>query len=104
MRHKGAILDRHCAEIGRNPAEISRSAMALLALSDDASVVERARGTARAVIAGNPGEVKQQISDYISAGVDEIIIQAAEIEMDQKKQIYSRFIDEVATEFRPAAV
>jgi F420-dependent oxidoreductase-like protein len=105
LRHKGAILDRHCAEIGRNPADISRSAVALLALSDDAAVVERARGTGRPVIAGNPGEVKQQISDYISAGVNEIIIPDFNLgSLDRKKQTYARFIDEVASEFRPPAV
>lgn len=105
LRHKGAILDQHCAEIGRNPAEIARSAVALLALTDDEAVVERARKTGRPVIAGDSSAVKQQIQDYIDAGVDEIIIPDFNLgSLDQKKATYARFIDEVAAEFRPAAV
>jgi F420-dependent oxidoreductase-like protein len=104
MRHKMSVLDQRCAEIGRNPAEIARSAVALLALSDDEAVVQRARGTGRPVIAGNTDQVKQQIRDYVDAGVDEIIIPDFNLgPMESKKETYERFIKEVAVEFRGAA-
>jgi F420-dependent oxidoreductase-like protein len=105
LRHKMAILDQHCAEIGRNSAEIKRSAVALLVLTDDPAVVERSRASGRPLIAGNAGEVKQQIQEYIDAGVDEIIIPDFNMgTLENKKATYQRFLDEVASEFRAAAV
>ena len=39
--HKSAVLDRHCADVGRDPAEIRRSTQALLFLSDDEAWLSR---------------------------------------------------------------
>lgn len=105
LRRKSAILDQHCADVGRNPAEIGRSAVALLALTDDPAVIERTRRTGRPVIAGNVAEVKQQIRDYAAAGVGEIIIPDFNLgSLESKKATYARFIEEVASEFRTAGV
>lgn len=76
LRHKMAILDEHCAAIGRDPAEIQRSAVALLFMSDDNAFLENMRKTtmAQPSIIGTPNEVRDVIAQYEEAGVNEIIV------------------------------
>ena len=40
LAHKGTILDRHCARVGRDPNSIKRSANMALLFTDDSSQVE----------------------------------------------------------------
>ena len=102
LRHKMAILDRHCADAGRDPQSIKRSAQALLFLSDDPAVMERARAAApRPVIAGTVDDVRRIVGDYAAAGVDELIIPDFTLGRgEQKKRTMDRFINEVAAAFR----
>ena len=74
--HKSAVLDRHCHDIGRDPAEIRRSTQALLFLSEDESYLRRIRegDVGRAAIVGTPSEVVDIVGDYRDAGVDELIV------------------------------
>lgn len=102
LTQKGQVLERHCADIGRDPKEIKRSAQALLILTDDQAVVERARQGGRPVIAGNVEQVKETVAAYVDAGVDELIIPDFSLgrEMEPKKAVMDRFINEVAPAFR----
>jgi alkanesulfonate monooxygenase SsuD/methylene tetrahydromethanopterin reductase-like flavin-dependent oxidoreductase (luciferase family) len=44
LRQKNAVLDQRCEEVGRDPGEIQRSAVALLFISEDESVLAPMRG------------------------------------------------------------
>ena len=48
LRHKMQILDQHCADLGRDPKSIQRSAVALLFMSEDSKILEQARAGAAA--------------------------------------------------------
>ena len=76
LRHKMAILDGHCADVGRDPAAIQRSAVALLFMSDDADYLDGIRngGIERPKIVGTPSEVREIVDAYADAGVDELIV------------------------------
>ena len=76
LRHKMAILDQHCADIGRNPKSIKRTAVALLFMSEDNAFLEKMRNAElqQAAIIGTPAEVKEIVADYEAAGVDELIV------------------------------
>jgi F420-dependent oxidoreductase-like protein len=76
LKQKMAILDQHCADVGRDPKAIQRSAVALLFMSEDAAYLERMRnaGIDRANIIGTPEEVKDVVAAYEAAGVDELIV------------------------------
>ncbi len=76
LAQKGAVLERHCADLGRDPAEIRRSANALLFLSEDPAWVaeRRTRDVGRPTILGTPAEVVDIVAAYEAAGVDELII------------------------------
>lgn len=75
IREKLAILDRHCAEVGRAPGEIVRTAVALFHLDDDADAAARfVRATERPCIAGNADVLRAALSEYAAMGVGEVIV------------------------------
>lgn len=99
LTHKMAILDEHCRSVGRNPAEIQRSAVALLFMSDDKSFVDKMRAAdiAQAKIVGSPAEVRDTVAALDAAGVDELIVPDFTLgPMDQKIATLDTFIREVA--------
>ena len=76
LKHKMRLLDAHCADLGRNPKEIQRSAVALLFMSDDAAYVSKMRNAklAQAAIIGSVEEVADIVRQYQAIGVDELIV------------------------------
>ena len=102
LAQKMAVLDRHCADVGRNPAEIQRSACAVLSLTEDAALIERTIASGRPVIAGNPDQVAAVIQEYINAGVDELVIPDWNLgrTVEARRQAMDRFTNEVMVRFR----
>ncbi len=101
LRQKMAVLDGHCAEVGRDPKAIQRSAVAMLVLTDDQSVIERSRASGRPVIAGDAEAVRAIIREYQDAGVDEVIIPDFNMgSAERKKATMDAFINDVAPAFR----
>ena len=99
LRHKIGILNQHCADIGRDPDEIHRTAVALLFMSDDAAFVEQMRNaeTPMPSIAGNPAEIKEIVAEYAAAGVNELIVPDFTLgNSEQKRATMDRFMSEVA--------
>lgn len=99
LRQKMAILDAHCAEIGRNPKEIKRTAVALLFMSDDEAYLAKMREAKiqQANIIGTPAEVKEIVQAYAAAGVDELIVPDFTLgPTKQKIATLDRFITDVA--------
>ena len=74
LAQKGEVLDRHCADLGRDSSQITRSANAPLVLSDDRDLVLRARESGRATVTGSVQRVKEVVQQYVDAGVGELII------------------------------
>jgi F420-dependent oxidoreductase-like protein len=76
LRHKCAVLDRHCDDIGRDPESIRRSCQALVFLSDDESFLENMRQAQlpMAAMIGTPSQVTDIIGEYVEAGVAELIV------------------------------
>ena len=78
LKAKMKILDQHCADIGRDPAEIKRSAVALMFLTDDQAFADKMNANnekgGQATIAGNVNQVRDIIGAYQDAGVDELIV------------------------------
>lgn len=86
VRHKWEVLERHCREVGRDPAAIRRTIQVPLFLSDDPAFQQRvAQGFAafrgvseeqarRSLLIGSPEELKAQVQAYVEAGVQEIIL------------------------------
>lgn len=85
IRHKLEVLDRHCAEVGRDPSEITKTRLGGLVIAGTAGEAERkgramaeARGMGEQqyrgyVIAGDPDQVCEQVAAYLGAGLDGIV-------------------------------
>lgn len=78
LGHKIGVLERHCADVGRDPSSIRRSAQALVLLGDEPSELARLRELADAMpmptLVGGPDELEEQLAAYAAAGVDEFVV------------------------------
>ncbi|NKC15869.1 MAG: TIGR03560 family F420-dependent LLM class oxidoreductase [Gammaproteobacteria bacterium] len=105
FRHKAAVLERHCEALGRDPASIQRSTVALVYLTDDACKLRRltSEPQPRQTIAGNVEQLRETLAAYAEAGVDEFIFPEFNLPLGavpEKLDLMDRFIEEVAKGFR----
>lgn len=101
--HKMSVLDQHCENVGRDPNEIERSAVALLFLTDDEARIKKLKETdlPMPAIIGNANEVIDTVAAYRDAGVNELMVPDFTLgELigagQEKMELMDRFINEVA--------
>jgi F420-dependent oxidoreductase-like protein len=85
VRHKLDVLDRHCADIGRDPATITKTRLGTLVIAASAAEADkkadelrRARGMEEAmframVTAGDPDAVVEQVAVLLDTGLDGLV-------------------------------
>jgi alkanesulfonate monooxygenase SsuD/methylene tetrahydromethanopterin reductase-like flavin-dependent oxidoreductase (luciferase family) len=104
LAHKVSVLRAHCAEAGRDPAEIHVSTQAGLFLSTDVRWLADRRDQPAGrfpTIIGTPAEVTEIVGRYVEAGADELIIPDFTLGSGtRKKDTCDLFIQEVAAAFR----
>ena len=109
LGHKVSVLERHCDDVGRDPATIHKSTQALLFLSDDEDFLAdmRSRDIPAKTMIGNPEQLTEIVAAYRDAGVDELIIPDFTLGTGhQRAETLHRFMTEVAANFErttPAA-
>ena len=99
LEHKMAILDAHCAELGRDPAAIKRTAVALLFMSDDQDYLQKMRDAKlqQPHLIGTVEDIRSLVAEYEAIGVDEVIVPDFTLgDREQKIATLDRFITEVA--------
>ena len=99
LKHKMAVLDGHCEKLGRDPANIARSAVALLFMSDDAAFIKKMkdRDLQQAAIIGSVNDVADIVAQYQAIGVDELIVPDFTLgAMNAKLATLDTFIQQVA--------
>ena len=75
--HKNAILDDHCAAVGRDPKEIKRAINVGLAYSEESlqqqfgAISDLVRP---GVLSGSDDEITDRIGEYVDAGADQVNI------------------------------
>ncbi len=86
VRHKLDVLERHCADVGRDPAEITKTKLASLVVGRTyeearatAEEASRARGDMAAAflaaaIMGDADTVGEQVAAHRAAGLDGLIV------------------------------
>jgi alkanesulfonate monooxygenase SsuD/methylene tetrahydromethanopterin reductase-like flavin-dependent oxidoreductase (luciferase family) len=94
---------RACEKVDRDPSTLTRSAQALVFMTDDPARAEtlRERSPADRSLIGSSAELVQQIGRYQELGLDEFIILDATLGADlgERMDSYQRFWDEVASAF-----
>ncbi len=108
---KGKILEGHCATVGRDPKTILRSAVMVLAMTDDAAEVDKMRKAYMArmgadeekardtVLGGSRAQIQDTLGRLRDAGVGLLFIPSFFLGADKKKTL-DRFITEVAPALR----
>ncbi len=76
LRQRTAVLERHCEDLGRDPATIRRSTQAMVHLVDDPVEADRLRaeGSSRPRLVGTPAQLVDAVGAYADAGLDELIV------------------------------
>ena len=104
LARKGSVLEQHCEEVGRDPAEIKRTAQAIITIDDGrgAGVSTRYQGMRLPTISGSIEEIREQIGRYADAKVDELIIPDFNMadDLSLRREAYDQIIEEIAPEFR----
>jgi F420-dependent oxidoreductase-like protein len=85
IRRKLEVLQRHCEQVGRDPAEITKTRLGSLLIAPTADEAERkvrqalaATGVDEAtfrnfVTVGDPDAVAEQVAPYLEAGIDGMV-------------------------------
>jgi alkanesulfonate monooxygenase SsuD/methylene tetrahydromethanopterin reductase-like flavin-dependent oxidoreductase (luciferase family) len=109
---KGAILNRHCAELGRDPSTITRSTNMFLLFTTDQQEIHRFAETAAerigdhipdahdSLLAGTSEQIRERLHQVRAAGVDTVFIPTMFRPLPDLRRDLDRFIAEIAPEFR----
>ena len=104
LRHKIGVLERHCQELARDPAEIRKSANAMFHVTDYPAEAEQSRERNPRVLAGSASELQALVQEYADAGVDELVVPIFSLRVDgnadRAKAAADQFQSEVASAFR----
>ncbi|GAA5012982.1 TIGR03560 family F420-dependent LLM class oxidoreductase [Actinopolymorpha pittospori] len=84
IQHKLAVLGQHCADVGRDPAEITKTKLATLLIGPDEKAAQakidhmRSLGVDDAwlrqtAIVGSPEQVLEQVKEHFDAGLDGLL-------------------------------
>jgi alkanesulfonate monooxygenase SsuD/methylene tetrahydromethanopterin reductase-like flavin-dependent oxidoreductase (luciferase family) len=100
FRRKSLILERHCADLGRDPAEIARATGALVELSATDAGADRFDDDP-SVVAGSPARVLDLVGAYHEAGADEFIVRDHQLTpLAIARDTITLFYEEIVTSLR----
>ena len=109
---KGAILDEHCAAVGRDPRKVTRSANMALMITDKKSDVDNlaefigqrmgahVADPRDTCLAGTPDQIREQLHQLKEARVDLLFIPSMMRPMPELRPDLDRFIAEITPAFR----
>ncbi len=75
--HKNQVLDQHCADVGRDPAAISRAVNLGLAFTEESLQAQFGALSSYVrpgVLSGSDTEIVERIGQYVEAGADQVNI------------------------------
>ena len=108
VKQKIEVLERHCRDAGRNPAEIEKTISATVIVSDNQGLIDRVAAMsgggmglsvdeAKTVLPiGSATHVRGVVEAYAAVGVTTII---AQTQGPWKREVYQRMNDEVVSAF-----
>src|SRR5262249_44259301 len=112
LARKTAILEQHCADVGRDSKTITRSVNMALWITDKKDDVDQLAETitkrlgshaedARGIcLAGTPNQIREKLHALRAAGATTLFIPTMFRPLDDLRRDLDRFISEIAPEFR----
>jgi F420-dependent oxidoreductase-like protein len=112
LMRKGAILNEHCAAVGRDPKSITRSVNMALQITDKREDVEQLADTiakrmgrhaddARdTCLAGTPEQIRERLHELRGAGCDVVFVPSLFRPLPDLRRDLTRFITDIAPAFR----
>ena len=95
LKRLWGIVEKHCEDVGRDPAEIRRSVhVPMQLIHDESKAVQARRGNPWTMI-GAKQYVIDRCAAFIDAGVDEFCLQSIE----QRPEVYQELDEEVFSAF-----
>ncbi|MCY4656723.1 MAG: LLM class flavin-dependent oxidoreductase [Gammaproteobacteria bacterium] len=83
-KHKVGVLEKHCADVGRDPAEIQKTLLMPILITEDSAAIEGfQRRLGRGSMAGPKNQIIDRIGEFEREGVSEIMfggIQTGDVE------------------------
>ena len=105
VKQKMAVLERHCEAIGRDPADITKTAFFPVGLQDDEAKAARLRETwggqktpeekANDLAIGSVDKIVDVIGRYVDVGIEHVIFKG----VPNNPRLYQRLTDEVVSQF-----
>jgi F420-dependent oxidoreductase-like protein len=108
VQKKIAVLEQHCREAGRDPAEIEKTISASIIVSENQGLIDRLAGmfgagqglsadeAKRVLPIGSGAHVREIVEQYAAVGVTQIITMS---QGPWKREVYERLNDEVVSAF-----
>ena len=112
LARKSAVLEEHCAKVGRDPRQISRSVNMVLLITDKKAEADRLREsvatrmgfdadtTQDTCLAGTPDQIRETLAALSAAGANTLFILTMFRPWDELRRDMDRFIAEIAPAFR----
>src|SRR5438093_3517981 len=112
LARKGAVLDAHCAAVGRDPKTITRSANMVLLITDRQDEVERlvetiamrfgrhAADARDTCLVGTPNKIRDRLHQLREARAGVLVIPSLFRPLAELRRDLDRFIAEIAPAFR----
>ena len=112
LARKTAILEEHCAKVGRDPKQIERSVNMALLITDKKAEVDRLAESIAArmgshaddahdtCLAGTPDQIRQILHALAAAGATTLFIPTMFRPLDELRRDLDRFISEISPAFR----
>jgi F420-dependent oxidoreductase-like protein len=98
FRHKAAVLDRACEDLGRDPAEVRRSTQAVVDLRGGVGQLD---DPGPQDLSGTPAQIVDTLGAYRDAGLDEFIVpDDSDVPLGQQLEMLDRFRDTVVAHVR----
>ena len=95
FEHKMEILNKHCDDLGRDPAEIKRTMTIPIRITDDEAVAKTELTRRPWALAGEPSYIIDLIGQYFDAGLEEIMLSS----VPTKKVHFDRINSEILSAF-----
>lgn len=95
FKHKMEVLNKHCEDIGRDPAEIKRTMLIPMRITDDEAVAKAELESRPWTLTGKPSYIIDLIGQYFDAGLEEIMFSG----VPTKKANFDRINSDILSAF-----